>query len=97
MNIWWMILLAGIGNFLMRSVGVWLPPRWVPTRWLTYLPLAVILVMAVVSLTSFTEAVQETVGMAIATVAVVCASVKKLPLFVCIGVGCLTFGAIASL
>lgn len=101
MNFWWMVFWAGVGTYLMRSVGVWLPPQWVPSRWLAFLPLAVILVMAVSSLASFVgadqAAAQETWGMAIATLAVVLASLKQLPLFVCIAIGCGVFGAIASL
>jgi len=97
MNFWWMVFLAGVGTYLMRSVGVWLPPQWVPSRWLAFLPLAVILVMAVSSLASFIGADQETWGMAIATFAVIVASLKRLPLFACIAIGCGVFGAIASL
>lgn len=97
MNFWWMVFWAGVGTYLMRSVGVWLPPQWVPSRWLAFLPLAVILVMAVSSLASFVGPDRETWGMAIATVAVVLASVKRLSLFACIAIGCGVFGAIASL
>lgn len=96
MEIWLLIFFAGMGTFLMRTAGVWLPERLVPSRWLTYLPLAVILVMAIASLSGFAGMTRETLAMAIATVAVVLASLRNLPLFVCIGVGCVVFGMMTS-
>jgi branched-subunit amino acid transport protein len=92
-----LILLAGIGTFLMRTAGVWLPEAWVPTRWLAYLPLAVILAMAVASVMGLVSQPSETVATVLATLAVVGGALCKWPLAVCILLGCGVFGVVASL
>ncbi|MBF2084780.1 AzlD domain-containing protein [Thermoleptolyngbya sp. C42_A2020_037] len=91
-----LILLAGIGTFLMRTAGVWLPERWVPTRWLSYLPLAVILAMAAASVMGLGSQPSETVATILATLAVVGGALCKWPLAVCILLGCVVFGAVSS-
>ncbi|MGG6295908.1 AzlD domain-containing protein [Leptolyngbya sp. AN02str] len=96
MNIWWTIVLAGIGTYLMRSVGVWLPSKFIPSAWLAHLPLAVILVLTISSLTGFTETTSGTVGAIAASLVVGVASWYKLPLVVCIALGCGVFGLLAG-
>lgn len=91
-----LILLAGIGTFLMRTAGVWLPEAWVPTRWLVYLPLAVILAMAVASVMGLVSQPSETGATILATLAVVGGALCKWPLAVCILLGCAVFGAVSS-
>lgn len=88
---------AGIGTFLLRTAGVWLLERWVPTRWLSHLPLAVILAMAVASVMGLVGQPSETVATLVATLAVVGGALCKWPLAVCILLGCVVFGAITSL
>lgn len=101
MNLWWMIFWAGIGTYLMRSAGVWIDQRWQNAKWLTHLPFAVIFVMAVSSLIHFInppiENMMQPIGAIAASLCVVVASWRKLPLVVCIAIGCLVYGAIASL
>ncbi|QKD84296.1 branched-chain amino acid transporter [Thermoleptolyngbya sichuanensis A183] len=92
-----LILLAGIGTFLMRTAGVWLPEAWVPTRWLAYLPLAVILAMAVASVMGLVSQPSETVATILTTLAVVGGALCKWPLAVCILLGCGVFGMVSSL
>lgn len=96
MNLWSMIFLAGIGTYLMRSAGVWVPVRFVPTRWLTYLPLAVILVMAIASFSSLATTLPQTLAAAVAAIAVLLASLKNLPLYICIAIGCVVFGFLSG-
>jgi branched-subunit amino acid transport protein AzlD len=96
MTIWLIILLAGLGTYLMRSTGIWVAPKWVPHRWLAHLPLAVILVMTVGSISSFDNTSRELVAAIAASGAVVLASLKKLPLVVCIAIGCVVFGALVE-
>lgn len=96
MNLWGMIFLAGMGTYLMRSAGVWVPARLIPTRWLTYLPLAVILVMAIASLSSLTTTVSQTWAAVAAAIAVLLASLKDLPLYACIAIGCVVFGFLSG-
>lgn len=96
MNIGWMIFWAGLGTYLMRSTGVWLPHRWIPTRWLAHLPLAVILVMAIASLAGLTPTPQDAVSTLLAGAAVAIATLKRLPLAVCILIGCVVFGALTN-
>jgi ABC-type amino acid transport system permease subunit len=91
--IWLVIVFAGIGTYWMRSTGIWIPAKFFPTRWLAHLPLAVILVITVSSITSFTHTSQATLGAIVATLAVVLANLKKLPIVVCIAIGCAVFGA----
>lgn len=94
--IWLVIGFAGIGTYLMRSTGIWVAPKLVPTRWLTHLPLAVILVITVGSLFSFTDTTSGSLGAIAATLAVIVANLKKLPIVVCIAIGCVVFGALAG-
>ncbi|MBD2462929.1 AzlD domain-containing protein [Oscillatoria sp. FACHB-1407] len=94
--IWLIIALAGIGTYVMRSSGVWVPPKFIPTRWLAHLPLAVILVITVGSIASFTDTPQSSLGAIAATLAVILASLKKLPIVVGIAIGCVVFGALAG-
>ncbi len=96
MNIWLIILLAGLGTYLMRSIGVWVAPKSLQARWLNYVPFAVILVMTINSIVGMSGTMQET-GAALASSAiVVVASLKKLPLVLCIAIGCLVFGMLAG-
>lgn len=97
MSIPWIIIWAGIGTFVMRSVGAWVPPRFAQAKWLSYLPFAVILVMTVSSIAGLTTSGLETLGAIAASSAVVIASLNKLPLIVCVTLGCVMFGAISSL
>jgi branched-subunit amino acid transport protein AzlD len=97
MNIWWIIALTGIGTFLMRSAGVWVKPEFVQGRWLNHLPFAVILVIAISSLSGFTTTEQETIRTILASAAVIAASLRQLPLVVCIAIGCGVFGVLSSL
>ncbi|HEY9646799.1 MAG TPA: AzlD domain-containing protein [Chroococcidiopsis sp.] len=101
MNLWWMIFLAGIGTYLMRSAGVWIDQRWQNAKWLSHLPFAVIFVMAVSSLIQFiappTETLMQPIGAIAASLSVIVASLRQLPLVACIAIGCLVYGAIASL
>lgn len=95
MTMAWMIFFAGLGTFLLRTVGVWIDPRWLKIRWLDHLPFAVILVMVVASLASFvipTVSVMQTLGAIAASVAVILASLKRVPLFGCVILGCLIYG-----
>jgi branched-subunit amino acid transport protein len=101
MNIWWMIFLAGLGTYGMRSAGVWIPARLFHAKWLSHLPFAVIFVMAVGSVLSFVNPTSgdwaETWGAIAASLAVVIASLRQLPLIACVTIGCVVFGAIASI
>ncbi|MDX2215755.1 MAG: AzlD domain-containing protein [Oculatellaceae cyanobacterium bins.114] len=94
--IWLIIVCAGIGTYLMRSSGIWISPKFFPTRWLTHLPLAVILVMTVGSIVSFAGTPQSTLGAIAATLVVIFASLKKLPIVVGIAIGCVVFGAFSG-
>ncbi|NJN59427.1 MAG: AzlD domain-containing protein [Leptolyngbyaceae cyanobacterium SL_5_9] len=80
MNIWWVIFLAGIGTYLMRSAGVWLPPQLFQARWLNHLPLAVILVLTISSMVSLSGSTLETLATVVAGAVVAIASFKKVPL-----------------
>ncbi len=91
MNIWLIILLAGLGTYLMRSVGVWVS-RSLQARWLNHVPFAVILVMTISSINSLSGTSQETLAALVASVVVIAASLKKLPLVLCIAIGCIVFG-----
>ncbi|NJL56075.1 branched-chain amino acid transporter [bacterium] len=97
MNIWWVIFLAGIGTYLMRSAGVWLPPQLFQARWLNHLPLAVILVLTISSMVSLSGSTLETLATVVAGAVVAIASFKKVPLIFCVAIGCGVWGAIASL
>ncbi|MGB3136533.1 MAG: AzlD domain-containing protein [Nodosilinea sp.] len=97
MTIWWVICLAGIGTYLMRSAGVWLPPQLFQARWLSHLPLAVIFVLTTSSMVSLSSSALETLATVTAGAAVAIASFKKVPLIFCVAIGCAVFGAIASL
>ncbi|MBW4656221.1 MAG: AzlD domain-containing protein [Kaiparowitsia implicata GSE-PSE-MK54-09C] len=101
MTLWWTIVFAGLGTYAMRSVGVWLPARWIPTRALTHLPLAVILVLTLNSLVQFTDTditggTGGTGGAIAASLIVLIARFKKLPLVLCIVLGCAVFGLFAT-
>jgi branched-subunit amino acid transport protein len=97
MNIWWVIFLAGIGTYLMRSAGVWLPPQFFQARWLNHLPLAVILVLTISSMVSLSDSPIETLATVAAGVVVAIASFKKVPLIFCVAIGCAVCVAIVSL
>lgn len=97
MNIIWAILLGGIGTYLMRSTGIWVPSQYVQLHWLNYLPVAVILVMAVSSISNLTGTLPESVGALAASLAVILANLKNLPLVVCIAIGCVVFGLLSGL
>jgi hypothetical protein len=96
MNIWWVIALSGLGTCLMRSTGVWLNPKWVQGRWLDHLPFAVILVIAIASLSSLTTTWQGSLSAIAASGGVIVASWQKLPLVVCVAIGCIVFGMVDS-
>ncbi|GAB4156618.1 MAG: hypothetical protein Fur0046_36610 [Cyanobacteria bacterium J069] len=96
MPLFTLILISGIGTFLLRTAGVWLPEPWIPTRWLTYLPLAVILAMAVASVSSLMSQQGEEMATLLATVAVLAAALRKWPLAVCIMLGCGVFGLFSA-
>lgn len=96
MNYWWAMFFAGIGTYLMRSAGAWVNPQWLKADWISQLPFAVILVMAVSSLASFITVEagwMPLLGAIVATLAVVIATWRRLPLGVCIVIGCAIFGA----
>ncbi|WP_348251759.1 AzlD domain-containing protein [Leptolyngbya sp. FACHB-1515] len=95
MNIWWIIALSGIGTYLMRSAGVWVNPKLVQGRWLEELPFAVILVITVSSLGGFTTNSASLVAAIAASLAVILTSWRKLPLIVCIAIGCVVYGLLA--
>lgn len=97
MNIWWIILLAGLGTFLMRSVGVWLRTERLQANWLDRIGFAVIVVMATSSVADLGQSTVQTWGAIAASAVVVAASVVKLPFLLRIACGCIVFGAIASL
>lgn len=97
MNIWWVIALTGLGTYLMRSTGVWVDPKLVQGRWLDHLPFAVILVISIVSLAATATTVQGTISTVAASLAVILASWRKLPLVVCVAIGCVVFGALENL
>lgn len=97
MNIWWVIFLAGIGTYLMRSAGVWLPPQFFQARWLDHLPLAVILVLTISSMVSLSGSPIETLATVAAGLVVAVASFKRVPLIFCVAIGCGVWGAIASM
>lgn len=94
MSIWWVIALTGIGTYLMRSAGVWLDPKFAQGRWLDHLPFAVILVISIVSLGGTATTLQGAVSPIAASLAVIWASWRKLPLVVCVAIGCVVFGAL---
>ncbi|AFY87170.1 MULTISPECIES: AzlD domain-containing protein [Chroococcidiopsis] len=96
MHVWWIILLAGLGTFLMRSVGIWVRTR-LQAGWLDKVGFAVILVMATSSVADLGQSTVEIWGAIAASIVVVVASIYKLPLLLRIAFGCLVFGAIASL
>jgi branched-subunit amino acid transport protein len=96
MRIWWIILLAGLGTFLMRSVGICVRTR-LQANWLDKIGFAVILVMATRSVTDLGQSSVEIWGAIAASIVVVVASIVKLPFLLRIALGCLVFGAIASL
>lgn len=95
MNIWWIIVCSGIGTYLMRSAGVWIDPKLVQGRWLEELPFAVILVITVSSLGSFTTNSASLIAAIAASLAVIFTSWRKLPLIVCIAIGCAVYGLLA--
>lgn len=95
MNIWLIIFWAGIGTYLMRSTGVWITSQ-LQARWLNHVPFAVILVMTISSLSSLSGTMQETVAAVSTSVIVVAASLKKLPLVVCIAAACLVYGMLTN-
>ena len=95
MNIWLIIFWAGLGTYLMRSCGVWVKSKF-QARWLNHVPFAVILVMAISSISSLSGTMQETVAAIFTSMIVVAASLKNLPLVVCIAAACLVYGVIAS-
>jgi branched-subunit amino acid transport protein len=97
MTIGWVIFLAGLGTYAMRSTGLWVSAQMVQLRWLGYLPLAVILVMAVSSVsglvgTGQAGTVQTTLAALVASAVVAVANLRRLPLVVCIALGCAVFG-----
>ena len=94
MNIWLVIFLAGLGTYLMRSAGVWV--KSLEARWLNHVPFAVILVMAISSISSLSGTMQETVAALATSMIVIAATVKKLPLVLCIAIACLLFGILAG-
>ncbi|MBE9155908.1 AzlD domain-containing protein [Nodosilinea sp. LEGE 06152] len=101
MTMGWVIFLAGLGTYAMRSTGLWVSAQVVQLRWLGYLPLAVILVMAVSSVSSLTGIGQSgtgqtTLAAVAASTVVVAANLKQLPLVVCIALGCAAFGLVSS-
>ncbi|MDV2991765.1 MAG: hypothetical protein N4J56_001419 [Chroococcidiopsis sp. SAG 2025] len=96
MHVWWIILLAGLGTFLMRSVGIWVRTR-LQANWLDKIGFAVILVMATSSVADLGQSSVEIWGAIAASIVVVVASIIKLPFLLRIAFGCLVFGAIASL
>lgn len=101
MNFWWMVFLAGLGTYLMRSAGAWVSPRLLQADWLNQIPFAIILVMAVGSLASLLtynpDRSMQPVATLIASAVVIAASLRKIPLVLCIILGCVVFGAIAPL
>lgn len=97
MYVWWVILLAGLGTFLMRSVGIWVRTDRLQASWLDKVGFAVILVMATSSVTDLGESSVELWGAIAASIVVVVASMIELPFLLRIALGCLVFGAIASL
>ncbi|NEQ20974.1 MAG: branched-chain amino acid transporter [Microcoleus sp. SIO2G3] len=92
MNIWLIIVLTGLGNYLMRSVGVLVALKSLQARWLNHVPFAVILVMTISSINNLSGTTQETLAALVASVVVIAASLKKLPLVLCIAIGCIVFG-----
>lgn len=96
MTMGWVIFFAGLGTYAMRSTGIWVSAQVVQLRWLGYLPLAVILVMAVNSVSGLTGTGQTTLAVVIASAVVVLANLKQLPLVVCIALGCAVFGLCSS-
>lgn len=99
MTLGWMIFFAGLGTFLLRTAGVWVNPSWLKAKWLDHLPFAVILVMVIASLIGFMPPTAETmqgVGAIASTVAVIVASIKRVPLFACVVLGCAIYGAFVS-
>jgi len=97
MHVWWVILLAGLGTLLMRSVGIWVQTDRLQAGWLDKVGFAVILVMATSSVTDLGQSPIEIWGAIAASIVVVVASILKLPFLLRIALGCLVFGAIASL
>lgn len=95
MNIWWIIALSGMGTYLMRSAGVWVDPKLVQGRWLEELPFAVILVITVSSLDGLTTNSTSLMAAIAASLAVIFTSWRKLPLIVCIAIGCVVYGLLA--
>lgn len=79
----------------MRSAGVWVNPKLVQGRWLEELPFAVILVITVSSLGSFTTTLQSSIAAIAASLIVIFTSWRKLPLIVCIAIGCAVYGLLA--
>lgn len=77
MTIGWVIFLAGLGTYAMRSTGLWVSAQVVQLRWLGYLPLAVILVMAVSSVSGLTGTGQTSLAAVVASAAVVVANLKQ--------------------
>lgn len=96
MNIWLVIFIAGIGNYLMRCVGVWVNSDRLQAKWLAQVPFAVILVMVVSSLVSLVDVGESnlltTLGALLASLAVILTNLKKLPLIFSIAIGCVLFG-----
>ncbi len=94
MNIWLVIFLAGLGTYLMRSAGTWV--KSLEARWLNHVPFAVILVMTISSISRLSGTMQETVAALATSMIVIAATVKKLPLVLCIAIACLLFGILAG-
>jgi branched-subunit amino acid transport protein AzlD len=96
MNIWLVIFIAGIGNYLMRCVGAWVNSDRTQAKWLAQVPFAVILVMAIASLVSLIDVgnsdILTTLGALLASIAVIFSNLKKLPLIFSIAIGCVLFG-----
>lgn len=96
MNIWLIILFTGLGTCLMRIVGVWVEPKYLQANWLTHIPLAVILVMALSSVLNLINVGAGQLEQLLAAIAaitiVILATLKELPLIICIASGCIVFG-----
>lgn len=96
MNIWLIIFLAGLGTYLMRSAGVWVASKYAQAAWLNHVPFAVILVMTITSLSSLSGTIQEMLAAIASSAIVITASMRKVPLVLCVAIGCIVFGTLAG-
>lgn len=94
MSIWFVILFAGLGTYLMRSGGIFYNKNWGGSSWLDHIRIAVLLVMVVDGLFAMTRTQSEFLAMFIASLVTLATSMARLPLVVRMLFGCVVYGIV---